>query len=180
MRERRIIKQWVRDAFSFALTQNRTRFNDVGGDRFISLPRQTSPYSKWLNEKMCYICKSPSGKDLILEVRGDQVVTDLSTLPEECYDAVLSRDEVYIAIDKERSHQDDKWGANKPQSLPGFLIVLEKELQEARDAWVKNVTGDHAALNEIVQIAATAVACLEKYGTTGSAIATNDIPTNQQ
>ena len=165
MDEPRIIKASVRIAIKDVEFRNRQRLDGVG-------------YAQWVNERMCYPIRVPGGKDVVIEVRGDRVLTDLSTLPEECYDAVLSRAEVYAAVDKERNHQDDKWGANKPQSLPGFLMVLEKELQEAKDAWVKNVDGEHAPLNEIVQIAATAVACLEKYGVTGSATATNDIPNN--
>ena len=166
MNEPRIIKEMVRLAIRDAVFRNKQRLN--------------TGTSEWRNERMCYPVHIPGGKEFVIEVRGDRVLTDLSTLPEECYDAVLSRAEVYSAIDKERNHQDDKWGPNKPQSLPGFLIVLEKELQEAKDAWVKNVEGEHAALNEIVQIAAAAVACLEKYGVTGSAIATNDIPESQR
>lgn len=165
MNEPRIIKESVRQAIKGVVIRNKQRVN--------------AGTSEWRNERMCYPVFVPgSSNQFIIEVRGDQVITDPASLPEECYDAVLFRREVYAAIDKERNHQDAKWGPNKPQSLPGFLIVLEKELQEAKEAWVKNVEGDHAPLNEIVQIAATAVACLEKYGVKGSATATNDIPNN--
>lgn len=167
MSDPRIIKASVRNAIKDAVFRNRQRTNQLS-------------YTKWLHDRMCYPIVVPGGKQVVIEVVGERVLTDLSTLPEECYDAVLSRDEVYYAINKERDRQDDKWGPNKPQSLPGFLIVLEKELQEAKDAWVKNVEGEHAPLNELVQIAATAVACLEKYGVTGSAISTNDIPESQR
>lgn len=77
---------------------------------------------------------------------------------------------------KEREKQDQQWGEQKPQSLPGFLVILRSELHEAEQGWVKNVQGRHAPLNEILQIAAVAVACLEKYGVEGTAIATNDVP----
>ena len=167
MSEPRIIKESVRKAIKDAVFSNKQR-------------RQHTSTSQWMNERYTYLIDALGGLVFTVEVMGARVVTDLATLPEECYDAVLSRSEVYSAINKERDHQDNKWGINKPQSLPGFLVVLEKELQEAKDAWVKNVEGEHAALNEIVQIAATAVACLEKYGVTGSAIATNDIPNNQR
>lgn len=101
----------------------------------------------------------------------------LSALPNECWTGnMLSRKAVYYAIDVERKYQDDKWGVDKEQSLPGFLVVLRQELEEAERGWAKNLEGRHAPLNEIVQIAATAVACLEKYGTSGSAISTNDQP----
>ena len=162
MNEPRIIKESVRTAIKDVVFRNKQRANEGS--------------SEWRNDRTCYPISIPGGKQFVIEVMGERVLTDLSALPEECYDAKLSRGEVYAAIDKERQHQDDKWGQNKPQSLPGFFVVLRKELREAEDAWVKNVTGEHAPLNEIVQVAATAVACLEKYGVTGSATATNDVP----
>lgn len=168
MRQHRIIKQWVHDAILTAKVRNRLRFES-----------SDEPYTDWLNKRWCYPVISPEGKDIVLEVRGEQLVTDLTTLPDFCYDATLSMPAVFEAIVKERTRQDEKWGPNKPQSLPGFLIILERELEEAKEAWAKNITGDHAPLNEIVQVAATAVACLEKYGVTGSATATNDIPEDQ-
>lgn len=176
MRQHRIIKQWVREAIAEVKAKNRQRFNDRYDGSMSRPPHEPSPYAEWLQKRWCYPVTSPEGKDIVLEVRGEQLVTDLATLPDFCYDATLSMPQVFEAISKERERQDFIWGPNKPQSLPGFLIVLEKELAEAKEAWVKSVTGDHAPLNEIVQIAATAVACLEKYGVTGSAIATNDIP----
>ena len=33
-----------------------------------------------------------------------------------------------LAIFREQEHQCQKWGRDKPQSLPGFLMVLESEL----------------------------------------------------
>lgn len=166
----RIIKESVRTAIKDVVFRNKQRQSYVA-----PTPGQIPP-ATWHTERYMYPIRIPGGKEVVIEVRGDRVLTDLSTLPEECYGAILSRDEVYDAINKERDHQDDKWGPNKPQSLPGFLIILERELQEAKEAWLKNIEGDHAALNEIVQVAATAVACLEKYGVSGSATATNDIP----
>lgn len=38
---------------------------------------------------------------------------------------VLTREEVFAEINKERAYQLDKWG-DKPQSLPGYLIILKK------------------------------------------------------
>lgn len=97
----------------------------------------------------------------------------------DCYVGSAEQTKVFEAIAKERKNQDDKWGEDKPQSLPGFLLILESELNEAKLGWTKNLDGKSAPLNEIVQLAATAVACLEKYGTSGSAIATDDIPNSE-
>ena len=92
---------------------------------------------------------------------------------------LLTPTEVFEAIEAERARQDAKWGPNKPQSLPGFLMVMEAELAEAQQGWLKNVEGRHAPLNEVVQLAAVCFACLERYGVTGTAVATNDIPASQ-
>lgn len=87
---------------------------------------------------------------------------------------VLTREEVYAEIDKEREYQFNKWG-DKPQSLPGYLIILKKEIDEAIDGWMKNSTGRNAPLNEVVQVAAVAVACLEQYGCDGITYNTLDL-----
>lgn len=92
---------------------------------------------------------------------------------------LLTPAEVFEAIVAERARQDAKWGTNHPQSLPGFLMVMESELDEAKRGWIKNVEGKHAPLNEVVQLAAVCFACLERYGVAGTTISTNDIPAPQ-
>jgi hypothetical protein len=81
-----------------------------------------------------------------------------------------TREFVFAAIDKERQYQENKWGTIKErgQSIPGYLLILRKELEEAELGWIKNKTGRDSALAEIVQIAAVAVACLEEHGFTGN------------
>lgn len=91
----------------------------------------------------------------------------------------LTMDQVFEAIRQERANQDLKWGVNKPQSLPGYFLVAKKELEEAEDGWLKNLPGKSAPLNELVQVAAVVVAALERYGTTGNTISTNDIAVPQ-
>lgn len=86
-----------------------------------------------------------------------------------------SRQEVYIAIDQERDYQDRKWGIDKPQGLCGFFVALRHELNEAELAWVKGGEGRDSALHELRQVAALAVAALEKYGTEGCPRPTDDI-----
>jgi len=87
-----------------------------------------------------------------------------------------TRQEIIDAIDEERWYQKKKFGEDKEQSIPGFLIIIENELNEAKAGWTKNLTGRHSVMHEILQIAATCVAAMETYGTVGSAISTNDIP----
>lgn len=88
---------------------------------------------------------------------------------------LISREDVYAAIDKERDYQDQKYGVDKGQSLPGFITIMRAELAEAEQGWLKHSIGRHSALQEIIQLAATCVACLEKYGVDHSAISTDDI-----
>lgn len=88
----------------------------------------------------------------------------------------LYREDVYMAIEDERFYQTCKWGEDKQQSIPGFILVMERELQEAKDGWMRSVqSGRHSCLAEILQVAATAVACLEKYGVDGLATSTDDL-----
>lgn len=83
---------------------------------------------------------------------------------------------VFNAINDERQHQINKFGADKQQSLAGFLLIIESELEEAKRGWIKDNQGRNSPLHEIVQIAATCVACLEKYGVIGNTLSTDDRP----
>jgi hypothetical protein len=119
---------------------------------------------------------------VLVDTPCGQVVVDTrdyvtgKELPDACYFGGAQRSAVYAAIDDERQHQIEKFGIDKQQSIPGFLIIIENELNEAKAGWTKNLQGRHSVMHEICQIAATCVAAMEKYGTTGNAIATDDIP----
>jgi hypothetical protein len=82
----------------------------------------------------------------------------------------LSFDEVVASLKLEREFQDAKYGSidNKQQSVAGYLLVLEAELNEAKTGWLKNVEGKHSSLAEIRQIAAVAIACLQQHGFEGN------------
>lgn len=82
--------------------------------------------------------------------------------------------ETIAAISTELDYQDDKWGS-KEQSLPGYLLIMKKEIDEAIEGWMKNAPGRNSPLHEIVQVVAVGIQCLEQYGTTGCTINTNDI-----
>lgn len=82
--------------------------------------------------------------------------------------------EVFNAIQKERKYQDEKWGAEKPQSLAGFLLIARKELDEAEEGWMNGRHDGHSPLSELVQVAATCVAALEMYGVCGNVICNVD------
>lgn len=82
---------------------------------------------------------------------------------------------VMAAIANELAHQDSKWGAGRPQSLAGYLLILQHEINEAINGWMKNAEGRHAPLAEVVQVAAVAIRALEDYGTKGNARSTRDV-----
>lgn len=81
-----------------------------------------------------------------------------------------SMETVFAAIERERFNQDMKWGTieDNTQSLPGFILTIQAELDEAKAGWQKNVPGKHSALSELVQVAAVCVAALEQYGLEGN------------
>lgn len=73
---------------------------------------------------------------------------------------------VMSAIAREREFQDRKHGhpESAPHSIGAWLLVIEDELREAKLACIKGQTGRDNVISEIVQIAATCVACLEQWG----------------
>lgn len=66
-------------------------------------------------------------------------------------------------IEEERQYQKDKWGEYKSQSIPGYLLIMKKELEEAEEGWMKNTQGRHSALHEILQVVCVGIACLEEH-----------------
>lgn len=88
----------------------------------------------------------------------------------------MTFDEAAAIVQQEREYQRRRWGADKQQSLAGYLLIMKAELDEAIDGWMKNETAPRdSCLEEVVQVAATAFACLETYGPKGCSRSTNDI-----
>jgi hypothetical protein len=77
----------------------------------------------------------------------------------------MNKTEVYQALTDERNYQDGKWGTivDRPHTVGEWLLIVEGELAEAKEAWIK-CAGDHNALLEIMQVGAVVVACLEQHG----------------
>lgn len=72
-----------------------------------------------------------------------------------------TREFIFRAISRERAYQDVKW-KNNPQTVGEWLLIMQAELDEAKEAWVKN-RGDGKALEEILQVISVGVACLEQH-----------------
>lgn len=75
---------------------------------------------------------------------------------------MANQNTIFSAIKNERVYQDRKWGDN-PHTVGEWLLIIRAELNEAETAWVKN-GGDNAALEEILQVVAVGVACMEQHG----------------
>ena len=89
---------------------------------------------------------------------------------------MLSFEDVMVAIRDEMAYQDDKWGADKQQSLPGYMTVMRRAIGQAEDAWCTNSgTYRDTPLAEVLKCVAVGVRTLQAYGVSGSAFATNDI-----
>lgn len=78
---------------------------------------------------------------------------------------MITRSEVFSAINGERDHQDKKWGSigDHPHEVGSWILIMESLLADARKAW-QSATGDRDALDEIRKVAGTAVACMEQHG----------------
>mgnify|MGYP001562626404 CR=1 FL=1 len=72
------------------------------------------------------------------------------------------RQKVYVAISRERAYQEKQWGTTG-HAVGEWLLILESELAEAKQAWVKG-DGYWDVLAEVLQVATDAVACLEEHG----------------
>lgn len=70
--------------------------------------------------------------------------------------------EIFEAVKIERQYQDAKWGFD-PHTVGEWLLIMQAELDGAKEAWVKN-SGDVKALEEILQVVSVGVACMEEHG----------------
>lgn len=62
----------------------------------------------------------------------------------------------------EIEYQNEKWGEQhiRQQTVEGHLLVLQAELQEAINGWMKNSSGRNSVESEITQVAAVAIQAL--------------------
>ena len=79
-------------------------------------------------------------------------------------DYEIPRD-IMEAIENERDFQNRKWGKpdDHPHDVGAWLTILRAELREAEEAWCHG-HGDWDAMNEILQVVAVGVACMEQHG----------------
>jgi hypothetical protein len=72
-------------------------------------------------------------------------------------------EQLQAAIARERAYQDAKWGTvqENPHSLAGWLLIAERELDEAIEAWIRK-PGDREAKAELLQFVSVGVAWAEQ------------------
>ena len=77
----------------------------------------------------------------------------------------VERSKVYGAIDSERLYQEDTQGGfehDRKHTLWEWLAIVDRELAEAKGALLEG--NEYMAKAEILQAAATLVACMEAKG----------------
>jgi len=70
--------------------------------------------------------------------------------------------EIIQLIENEIQYQKDKWGDSCKQDIAGYLLIMQSELQEAIQGWMKNKTGRDSVLSEIIQLMAIGIRCLDE------------------
>lgn len=122
-------------------------------------PEEQHPMQHWAVK--CRICSAAIDgyrtRDIAIQTWNDRSTSR----------PVANKAEVYAAITRERAFQDWKWGplAVNSHTIAEWLMIMESELFEAKLAWTDNAEPE-SILQEILQVAAVAVACLEQYGPT--------------
>lgn len=74
--------------------------------------------------------------------------------------------DVWAAILRERNYQNEKWGHpdHNPHTIFEWIGIMEKEIQEAKAAYFQRPADGIQMLQEILQVVAVGVACMEQHG----------------
>lgn len=77
----------------------------------------------------------------------------------------MTRQDVFLAIEQERIHQDQKWGTldEHPHEVGSWLTIMRQLLNDAERAYMSQ-RGDIGALDEVRKVVAVGVACMEQHG----------------
>lgn len=80
----------------------------------------------------------------------------------------LDFDVVAGMVRMEREYQDAKHGTieDNPHEAGTWLLLIEDELREAKQALIKGGKGRDTWTNELIQVAALCFAAIEQYGMT--------------
>lgn len=74
--------------------------------------------------------------------------------------------EVVTLVEHEREYQDTKHGAvdRNPHTIGGWILLMESELAEAKEALIKGGEGRDSVMHEILQVTALGFAALQQHG----------------
>ena len=82
-----------------------------------------------------------------------------------------TREDVYKAIDGERSYQVKRWGDDQETEINSFILYMEHHLTRARELASTQVDGNNyfgatgkTSLDCVRKVVALGVACMEKNG----------------
>lgn len=77
--------------------------------------------------------------------------------------------EVQQHVEVERLFQDSKHGPieTHPHTIGEWILIMESELAEAKLALIKGGEGRDSVLQEILQVVAVGIACMEQHGVKG-------------
>ncbi len=70
--------------------------------------------------------------------------------------------EIITAMCLEADHQDAK-GYSSEHPVSGWLLIMQSEMTEASEAWVRG-RGDQDALREVLQVMTVGLRCLQQHG----------------
>lgn len=79
----------------------------------------------------------------------------------------MKRKEVYRIIDGERDYQDKKWGGKKhdeANTISDWIYYMESCLEDAKGYYVADEIPQEAVLDELRQVVALGIACMEVLG----------------
>lgn len=75
----------------------------------------------------------------------------------------LNIEHVFSLIKSERDYQGEKHG-DAPHEVGTWLLLIEDELREAKQALIKGGRGRDSVSHELIQVAALCCAAIEQHG----------------
>lgn len=108
-----------------------------------------------------YLLNKDLGQEYLKQMRGRMNPDEQQKLAD--VRRSLYRSDIFEAVVKERDFQDSKYGVSG-HSIGAWLLIMEAELNEAKEAAIKPKTGRDNVISEIIQCMAVCMACLEQHG----------------
>ncbi len=76
---------------------------------------------------------------------------------------MITQTRAFDALAQVRLVQELKHGKKHPHTVPEWILIIERQLQKAKDEWNKGgPKSDDNAMERVAHVGACAVACLEQ------------------